>query len=85
MVPCPDYQLVEVRKVDIDDIDRSVFEDILMREWIMIIAKVEPSEGLTSWKKLGRFAHIVACTLQQGLLVSFFNRDIELGLISFSE
>ena len=76
MVPCPDYQLVEVREVDIG---RSVFE------WIVKSAKPQPSEGLTSWKKLGRFAHIVACTLQQGLLVSFMKRDIEYGLISFSE
>ena len=76
MVPCPDYQLVEVRKVDID---RSVFE------WSDKRAKYEPSEGLTSWKKLGRFAHIVACTLQQGLLVSFIKIDGELKLISFSE
>ncbi len=75
MLPGTDFQLVEIREVDID---RSVFE------WIVIRAKVEPSEGLTSWKKLGRFAHIVACTLQQGLLVSF-KPDIELRLISFSE
>jgi hypothetical protein len=77
MVPCQDYQLVEVREVDIG---RSVFERIVIRA-----TKFEPSEGLTSWKKLGRFAHIVACTLQQGLLVSLFKPDIELGLISFSE
>ena len=76
MVPCPDYQLVEVREVDIG---RSFFE------WNDMSAKSQPSEGLTSWKKLGRFAHIVACTLQQGLLVSVFKRDLELRLISFSE
>jgi hypothetical protein len=67
---------MEVREVDID---RSVFE------WFFKRAKCEPSEGLTSWKKLGRFAHIVACTLQQGLLVSFFKPDIESELITFSE
>ena len=68
---------MEVREVDIG---RSIFE------WIVKSAsKYEPSEGLTSWKKLGRFAHIVACTLQQGLLVSFFKPDIESELITFSE
>jgi hypothetical protein len=76
MVPGTDFQLVEVREVDIG---RSVFE------WSDKSAKYEPSEGLTSWNKLGRFAHIVACTLQQGLLVSFYKQDIELRLISFSE
>ena len=78
MLPCPDFQLVEVREVDID---RSVFECTLK----IAKSELEPSEGLTSWKKLGRFAHIVACTLQQGLLVSFFKPDIESELITFSE
>ncbi len=70
-----DFQLEEVSQIDID---RSVLE-------FLETSKLQPSEGLKSWKKIGRFAHIFAGTLQIGILAFFIKIDFELRLLSFSE
>ena len=61
------FQLPEVRE---EDIDMHVFDCFATN-------KLEPGEGLTSWKNLEGLVHIVVFTLRPILEGSFPKRDFE--------